>query len=104
MAPAPGRQSFARTAESAGGEIAHPHPRPVDTRNLRGSIGESDTEHLVEVRRGIGADEQDALPRIGEPDRSRARERGLPDASLPVKKRNRLGCSRTLVKTRSLSG
>jgi hypothetical protein len=39
-------------------------------------------EHLAEVRRGIGADEEDSLARVREADRRRAGQRGLADATL----------------------
>ena len=46
----------------------------VDSRQARhagdrgGVAPDRDTEHLIEIRRGIGADQEDAVPRISEGD------------------------------------
>src|SRR5664279_1461735 len=64
--------------------------RPIGQRNL---------EHLVEVRRGIGADEQDARSTVGKADGCGTRQRGFANTALAgEKQKRRWGVQRTKVK------
>ena len=54
-----------------------------------------DAEDLVEVRSGVGADEEDAEAPVGKRHGARAGERSLSDAPFPVKRRKRVGASRS---------
>ena len=56
-----------------------------------GLIGQGDFEHLVEVRRRIGADEKHTQSTIGEADGGGTCQRGLADAALAGEEKKRRG-------------
>jgi len=99
--------SMLATTASAARPIRTDQPLPVLARRLVGvqfsataaprpesrSVGcHRHTQHFIQVRGRIGTDEQNAFSMVRQGHRSRARQGGLANATLAVKKRLRVAC------------
>ena len=62
--------------------------KPLDPRHRAGLLGELGAEHLIEIRRRVGGDEQHPSPGADQRDRGRARERGLAHPALAGEEQN----------------
>jgi hypothetical protein len=88
-APAP---AGGRTRPRCRGRCSAP-TGPVRPGTGTGVLRNAMPEHLVEVRRGIGADEQHLLAGVGQVSAAAVDSEVLPTPPLPVKKRCRVGWS-----------